>query len=196
MKCTQLGKLRQWGEPPLIRNDERDDLEDFPEDRDTKVANLKNPIFYRDLHRYMSRYWKPHIKASEYAVLDFVFDRTIGWGKLWEIISLRHFATGVWNETKVFTDGTGLGKRTIQRALNRLVELGMVRKQGEKGERCWYSLNLLWEPPRFRYLKGKTPCRPAGSKSYWQDVADSKSAETYVIVQRDSEGLVEALYSG
>ena len=192
MKYTQLGTRRKWGQRPNVDHQER---ADGSETFSIRSIDLKNPLFYRDLHRYLSRYWKPHATPSEYAVLDFIFDRTIGWGKHWEIISLRHFVHGVWNEKKVYSDGTHLGVRTVQRALNGLLKKGMIRKECERGERCWYSLNLLWEPPKFRYLNGKTPYRPAGSETYWEDVADGKSKETYVVIQRDSEGIAESLYA-
>src|SRR6266436_8429372 len=122
---TTYRRRRKLGEEPLgvqrARNgDEPIIVQHGPKiTRNTPLGeiDLRNIFFYRDFHRYMSRYWKCHCSAAAYSVLDMIFDRTIGWGKLWEWISLHQFEQGVWNERRVFSDGTRLSKRTVQRAL-------------------------------------------------------------------------------
>src|SRR5947207_2303199 len=91
-----------------------------------KELDLRDLVFFRDFHRMISRYWKPHLSAAEYSVLDMIVDRTLGWGKLWELISLSHFVRGVWSDEITYSDGTGLGKRTIQRAIITLLKKGVI----------------------------------------------------------------------
>lgn len=83
------------------------------------------------------RYFSP----SEYMVLMFVFDRTVGWGKLVERVKLRHFESGI----EGVTCGTGMPSKTVRRALSALVEKQtLVRTRGRDGDT--YGINFDWKP--------------------------------------------------
>jgi len=159
--------------------------------RKISKAVLSKTIFYRDVHRYISRYWKFHIGPAEYLVLDMVFDRTIGWGKLWECIPLNHFVYGMWNGEDVYTDGTGMGKRTVQRAIETLCSNKVIRKRGTKGEAASFAVNLLWKPPALAHLGLNTPECSTGAQRYWQDVAARESRKIYELIQLGGEGLYD-----
>ena len=186
MNDSTHSKRRQWGEHPVQISGDGEPI--------VRVSNLRSPFFYRDLHRYISRYWKCHMNASEYSTLDMIFDRTIGWGKLWEWISLQHFVTGIWNEKQVYSDGTGLSKRTVQRAIMTLESKGMILKRDCFGQCSKFALNLLWKPPSMRYVNGKKAFHPLGSEEYWNKSAEGKAAETWVLIQRGGADLYEYHY--
>lgn len=98
----------------------------------------------------------PQVTPSEFKVLAFVFDRTIGWGKQSERITLKHFVRGVMSRGKSYSNGTGLARRTIITALGRLTgeqyrdEHGFTPlvKTASPGRSTSYSMELRWSGPR------------------------------------------------
>lgn len=151
-------------------------------------------VFYRDFHRCMARHWKCHMSASEYVVLDALFDRTIGWGKLWEYVSLRHFVHGVQNDERSHTDGSSLGKRTVERSLQSLQHKRVIFRRGFKGETLRCAINLLWVPPRVVHVAVSTGARIPGAESYWRDIAAERSLAILATVYRDRQKLYKLEY--
>jgi hypothetical protein len=97
----------------------------------------------------------------------------------------------VWNERKVFSDGTRLSKRTVQRALKELLEMGMIRCHGNPGRAAKYAINFFWQPPEFKYINGTRAFSPAGSKSYWEAIASGQARTVVTLIQRVGEDLYE-----
>lgn len=153
--------------------------------------DFRSLVFYRDFHRFISRYWKRHMTSAEYSVLDMIFDRTVGWGKLFEYISLNQFVNGVWNEKSVYSDGTGIPKRTVQRTLNRLLEKGLiVQKKWKTGMTTQYAVNLFWKPPRLQYKDGRKLFQPSGYETFWEKTATEES----MAIQSRIEGAGPIIY--
>ena len=73
--------------------------------------------------RTMHRRWMRVVTMPEFLVLSFVFDRTWGWSKRRERITLEQFQHGVWQKKggrKCISGGTGLTKPAIMRAIKTL----------------------------------------------------------------------------
>lgn len=73
-----------------------------------------------NLIHILHRRWMRAVTTPEFKVLTFVFDRTCGWSKKSERITLDHFQAGVWQGRKCITGGTGLTRPTIIAALANL----------------------------------------------------------------------------
>jgi hypothetical protein len=74
-------------------------------------------------------------------VLLFVMDRTVGWGKRWEIITQRHFLLGIPSHEKHFMDYAGslkMSLNTLKHALRTLIKAGIILEK--KG--CGRNRNL------------------------------------------------------
>lgn len=153
--------------------------------------DLRSVFFYRDLHRHISRYWKAYLTAAEYSVLDMIFDRTIGWGKLWERISLNQFEGGVWTKTTVYSDGTNLSKRTIQRAITSLLKNRLVLAQTTKGSAAKYAINLAWKPPLNNKHYRQTLALADSSASEWQRLMQTNEDIVIALIERKGQGLFE-----
>jgi hypothetical protein len=152
-----------------------------------KVAglDLHNVLFFRDLHRYISRYWMAHLTAAEFSVVDMVLDRTFGWGKLWEYISLNQFVHGVSSHGKVFSNGTGMSKRTVQRAVRRLQASRTIFSKKAKGDLSRFALNLIWEPQASKYFDSKSSI----GQAYWSNDVTAQSSDLFAVIQREASVL-------
>jgi hypothetical protein len=63
-----------------------------PESKISKQSRFKlNTLTFQDVMRMYSRFLTP----SQLVVLLFIMDRTVGWGKRWEIITHQHFLVGI-----------------------------------------------------------------------------------------------------
>jgi DNA-binding transcriptional ArsR family regulator len=82
-------------------------------------------IFTRE---FLSRCIRSQLSATEWSVLDFIFDRTVNWGKQWETIRMSQFVSGSLPDKDGFQAfcGTGLSKRTVQYALEKLEAGGLI----------------------------------------------------------------------
>ena len=78
---------------------------------------------------YLRRKLRESLSPSEYMLVDFIFDRTIEWGKSFETIRMSQFMTGSlpWENGERSFCGTRLSERTIRDALNRLENKGGCR---------------------------------------------------------------------
>lgn len=105
--------------------------------------------------RILHRVWMRPLSAAEFKIVAFVFDRTIGWRKRRERITLRQLSNGVPSgDGSLYSGGTGLSRRTIIDALSRLTgeacrdEKGLTPlvKEVDSPHWIWYSLNFDWKP--------------------------------------------------
>lgn len=97
-----------------------------------KVFSIQDASTRYYLLQQINRFVMPHLKQAERAMFLFIFDRTIGWGKEREKIKKNHFLLGI----DGITDGTGLTKPTINKALESLVSVGIIGKLGD-----FYTIN-------------------------------------------------------
>lgn len=93
-----------------------------------EVYNLNNPLTRYYLSQFFTRFVYPSMKSCERIVLEFIFDRTVNWGKETERIKKDHFIGGIPD----YSGGTGLSTPTINKALANLMESGLVRCLGGK----------------------------------------------------------------
>ncbi|MGE0773950.1 MAG: hypothetical protein AB7L36_02785 [Sphingomonadaceae bacterium] len=88
-------------------------------------------------------------------MLLFILDRTIGWHKVWKIISLSHFVDGVPDRLggagRFMVRGTGLTPAGVNRAIDSLSKMGAIEVQGE-WPRMGYRINELWKHPDLREM--------------------------------------------
>src|SRR5713226_1623514 len=76
--------------------------------------------------RYIGRYWMKFTTPSEFMLLMFIADRTLGWCKDKEVITRRQMKTGVAGEDTAYHLGTTLGASTIDKVLKSLVRKQMI----------------------------------------------------------------------
>lgn len=77
---------------------------------------------------------RPKLKPSEFACLLFVWQKTGGWGKTHDHISISQFESDV--------DGVGLTRRTIQSSLKSLVALNLIEMQSGYNNLYKFSINI------------------------------------------------------
>jgi len=107
--------------------------------------SLSSPVFYRDWSQTIDRLWQGHLTPFEFAIIRFIFDRTVGWGKEWERIPLRHFTEGVISKDDKCHGRSCLKPTAVKAALASLSEKGAILIQHESN--CnHYSLNYEWTP--------------------------------------------------
>jgi len=101
---------------------------------------------YRQWHQYILRCWTPLLDLEQLAIVTFVFDRTVGWGKEWERIPLKHFTDGVYSEKgEMYSPGCGVPRSTLMRRLAILVG-GPLDRKGKNH----YRINFEWKPMNLR----------------------------------------------
>lgn len=101
------------------------------------------PSDTEELRKVIERQWSVALSLSEYRVLMMVFDRTMGWGKVWEKITYRQFIDGVQGgDGTVWHCGTGLTPATVSKCLSSLTEMRLLFRN-DKGK---YSINQAWTP--------------------------------------------------
>lgn len=92
------------------------------------------------------RVWRPSLTPSQFLVACFVFDRTAAWGKEWEVITLRHFVSGVTTSAGAcYGPGLGLSQPTVSAALTGLKKIGLLRTRAVR-KRTAYALNYEYQP--------------------------------------------------
>lgn len=110
---------------------------------------------YKDqsiIRQWIERYWIDFLTPAQFKVLSLVVSRTVGWGKMWETIPMRHFAEGAIRRTfregqdnpvtRMTFRGSGLSLPTIRRAIQELVEQGFIRR---KPHRDTYRYAVAWQ---------------------------------------------------
>lgn len=91
------------------------------------------------------REWSIGLSAIQRLALMFVFDRTLGWGKEWEYITLDHCTKGIVAEDgTVYAAPFTSNKQTARKALTELEAMGYLRVQESPivGRPKRYSLNF------------------------------------------------------
>lgn len=108
--------------------------------------NAKDPAWSELVRVYLFsvKRARPHITIDEMAVLMFVFERTYGYKKEQERISLKHFLEGVHksNSPLMITSRVGLSKTNLLRAIRHLLGKGIIQVHNEAGGGCnWYTVS-------------------------------------------------------
>lgn len=91
------------------------------------------------------RTWAPHLTLQQLGIVLFIFDRTAAWGKEWEMIRYKSFATGIFSKdgTKCHAGSICNSARTAARLTDELVSMGMLLKRRTRTGNIW-ALNYEW----------------------------------------------------
>ena len=104
--------------------------------------NYKDWEFARNALRKILRSWAITLSAVELRAVLFIYDRTIGWGKEWEVVTVDHASYGVWSENGECWAAPITKNKTRARAvLQELVNSGTLYRRA-RGKSYEYSLNL------------------------------------------------------
>ena len=153
---------------------------------------LSDPVFYRDWHELVIRNWAAELTGNELSVVFFVLDRTLGWGKEWEVITYPQLTDGVKSrDGKIICRGLKMGAATARRVMVSLVEKGVILRE----EICGgykYSLNYEWDmkEPKNKKQVNKGLATPKGSKKqdknpeYEQDYTDQNDQTPLIKMSR------------
>lgn len=81
-------------------------------------------------------------------VFAFIADRTLGWGKRWEVITQDHFLKGIPNESEEGNPYAGalpISPNTLRAALRGLIERELISRRQYVGPQGIYSAFSLHE---------------------------------------------------
>lgn len=111
--------------------------------------------FQRDVLILIVRVWARDLSLLEFSGVMFVYDRTLGWGKEWEVITRDQACGGVWSRDglKPYAAPITRNRNRACTVLARLVAKGFLRRKA-KGRFFMYSLNLdRVIPPKTRVIR-------------------------------------------
>lgn len=104
--------------------------------------NYKDWEFARKALRIILRSWALELSAVELRAAMFVYDRTIGWGKQWEVITMEHASAGVWSDDgECWAAPVTRDKARARNVIQSLVEKSYLTRRA-KGNSYEYALNL------------------------------------------------------
>lgn len=111
-------------------------------------SKFKDWQFIREVHRKLVREWFRDFSALERLALLFIYDRTLGWGKEWERITMDQCSQGVISDEGVCYAApfTSCRKRAAA-TLTALFDAGAIRRgpaSADKSRR--YALNFDYKP--------------------------------------------------
>jgi phage replication O-like protein O len=90
----------------------------------------------------------PHLSGAELKVLLYIIRRTFGFKKQMDSISLSQMVSGIQTKAgEILDTGTGLGKSSVARALNKLEEMNIIirirsQSSGRGDEPTTYALKM------------------------------------------------------
>lgn len=97
--------------------------------------------------RTILREWMPKLSPSEFVILMFVFDRTIGWSKNAEYIPRTHFLKGVHRGAQVIHAGVKISICTLKRVLASLAKRRFIIVTPVAGRPNCYEINFERDRP-------------------------------------------------
>lgn len=175
-------------------------------------------VFARAALTKIVREWSFSLSLVEFRAAIFIYDRTIGWGKEWEKITTEQMVNGVWNKenTKFFASPIGTNKNRVRKAINSLVEKGLVRKK-PIGKSSMYSLVLddMKIPKRLQNTAKKgaesvpvegvesvpkkgaesVPLREYKERDLTIERKEKRASATLATLEKEESPLTEALYA-
>ena len=157
-------RVKQWNNTNRTRPD-HERTANLASDADSSIdffgdGSMKNPIEFREWFKILFRVWRPHLSPNEFLVAQFVFDRTAGWGKEWEVIRTDHFINGVvGTDGKVYSTGLVITRPTLSKCLTALIALGALRLRKDRRRKA-YALNYEWNPDETQTLQDMPLAKP------------------------------------
>lgn len=97
-----------------------------------------------ECYQTVLRGWTSCLRPVELVVLLVVIDRTIGWGKREAYFTEEQLRKG----DAIYCGMSGMSRATMFRVLQRLRELGIVRRRRDpkNPRKVYYSVNMDWQP--------------------------------------------------
>lgn len=141
--------------------------------------------FAREALRKVLRVWSLEFSSLELRTALFVYDRTLGWGKEWEVITTEQASDGVWSEAgECYAAPITKDKARARAALKKLVDKGFLYRRA-KDKTYEYSLNLddmkvpkrLKEGVRNRISEGCEIALFTGAKSHSKEYIKRREAK-------------------
>jgi hypothetical protein len=151
-------------------------------------GSMKNPIEFREWFKILFRVWRPNLSPNEFLVAQFIFDRTAGWGKEWEVIRPDHFLSGVvGKDGKIYASGLVMTPPTLRKCLASLIERGAIRMIQEKRKKA-YALNYEWNPDEIENYATMPMPLPKRLKNLQElQTGDSVEKENYFPKNQEKE---------
>jgi hypothetical protein len=119
-------------------------------------GSMKSPIEFREWFKILFRVWRPNLSPNEFLVAQFIFDRTAGWGKEWEVIRTSHFLHGVLGKDgHLYATGLVMTYPTLRKCLDRLVAFHAIRVERRYKQKA-YALNYEWNPEEIELYQKDT----------------------------------------
>ena len=108
------------------------------------------------LDRILSQ-WIGAVSAAEFAVIMFIYRRTVAWGKKKELIVRRHFLEGIFkNDTgECIQAPLTIKQTTLKLTLGSLEKRGIIFRERRPGDLSWFQLNTEWSPQMLKQPKPK-----------------------------------------
>jgi hypothetical protein len=162
-------RVKQWNNTNRTRPD-HERTTNLASDADSSInffgdGSMKNPIEFREWFKILFRVWRPHLSPNEFLVAQFIFDRTAGWGKEWEVIRPDHFLSGVvGKDGKIYASGLVMTPPTLRKCLASLIDRGAIRMVQEKRKKT-YALNYEWNPDEIENYATMPPPLPKRLKN-------------------------------
>jgi hypothetical protein len=114
----------------------------WPENIGMQKDNYKDWEFARQALRKILREWALTRSAVELRAVLFVYDRTLGWSKEWEVITMEQASFGVWSDDgECWAAPVTKDKARARTVFQGLVNAGHIYRRA-KSKTYEYSLNL------------------------------------------------------
>lgn len=95
------------------------------------------PVEKLMVYQALSRNWRRHLTPTEYLVLSYFVDRTVGWGHGYFTASADNVLYG-----NADFAGVGLGRSSYYRTLGSLEEMGAIRRKSLRDKtRIWIKVD-------------------------------------------------------
>ena len=102
--------------------------------------NIKSSLGQVGVFRHLSRVWRTHLTASEFSLLHFFLDQTVGWGQRSKKLTIRQITEGT-----PATVGTGMSRTQIKTYVKSLQEKGFIHVGEDKSTGLRVTPVLPWE---------------------------------------------------
>jgi len=102
----------------------------------------------------------------EYRALHFILDRTLGWNKTWEKITLKQAVEGIENNGVIYASPFSPNSASgASKALKGLLEKGVIEAQAGPNRTNKYRINEQWQPMKISKRRAAE-----GKKEYLEEV--------------------------
>lgn len=115
-------------------------------ERANNASKINDWQFIREVHRQMVRDWFRHLTALQRLAILFVYDRTLGWGKEWERITMDQCSGGIYgSDGQCYAAPFTSCRKRASEVLRSLIDIGLLRVEYRGKDRAGrYAINFNW----------------------------------------------------